>query len=181
MVFIETGQILSGGNFHGEYPAKLSDYLGIAIHEIGSISETRIQRLMNTSQSGLPSFLADEPGLNSGYMMVHCTAASLVSENKALCHPSSVDTISTSAGQEDHVSMGGWAARKAINIVKNVENILAIELLCCTKAMEFLRPLKTSEPLEKILQAVKSKIEMHTHDYVVNEDIEVLRKNGLKW
>ncbi|CAG9326114.1 unnamed protein product [Blepharisma stoltei] len=176
MIFTDTCQILSGGNFHGEYPAKLSDYLGIAIHEIGSISETRIQRLMNTTQSGLPSFLADEPGLNSGYMMVHCTAASLVSENKALCHPSSVDTIATSAGQEDHVSMGGWAARKAINIVKNVETILAIELLCDVKAMEFLRPLKSSEPLEKVISAVKDRIEMHNHDYVVNEDIETLRK-----
>lgn len=121
--------VVSCGNFHGEYPAKLSDYLAIAVHELSSISETRIARLMHTDNSGLPDFLVHNNGLNTGLMIVHSAATSLVSENKALCHAASIDTIPTSAGQEDHVSMGGWAARKALKVVKNVEKVLAIELL----------------------------------------------------
>mmetsp|Transcript_29558 Transcript_29558/g.32908 ORF Transcript_29558/g.32908 Transcript_29558/m.32908 type:complete len:127 (+) Transcript_29558:1109-1489(+) len=118
MVFNETGDILSGGNFHGEYPAKALDYLAIATHELGSISERRIERLCNKNLSELPAFLVEEGGVNSGFMIAHCTSAALVSENKTLCHPSSVDSIPTSASQEDHVSMGGWSARKAVRVVE---------------------------------------------------------------
>lgn len=112
---------MEGGNNHGEYSAKLADYLTIAIHEIASMSETRINRLMNTKLSHLPGFLIPEPGLNSGFMIVHCTAAALVSENKALCHSASIDSIPSSAGYEDHVSMGSWAVLKALKVVNNVE------------------------------------------------------------
>jgi len=121
IVFAEHGEVISGGNFHGEYPAKVLDYLTIGIHELASISERRMERLVNPTYSELPAFLVKEGGLNSGFMMAHCTAASLVSEDKVLCHPSSVDSLPTSAGQEDHVSMGGFAARKAIKVVENVE------------------------------------------------------------
>ncbi|KAM7414862.1 hypothetical protein PAMA_019604 [Pampus argenteus] len=121
MVFAERGETISGGNFHGEYPAKALDFLAIAVHELASISERRTERLCNPSLSELPAFLVNEGGLNSGFMIAHCTAAALVSENKVLCHPSSVDSLSTSAATEDHVSMGGWAARKALRVVEHVE------------------------------------------------------------
>uniref|UniRef100_A0A8C7H300 Histidine ammonia-lyase n=1 Tax=Oncorhynchus kisutch TaxID=8019 RepID=A0A8C7H300_ONCKI len=121
MVFAERGETISGGNFHGEYPAKALDFLAIGVHELAAISERRIERLCNPSLSELPAFLVNEGGLNSGFMIAHCTAASLVSENKVLCHPSSVDSLSTSAATEDHVSMGGWAARKALRVVEHVE------------------------------------------------------------
>lgn len=121
MVFASRGETISGGNFHGEYPAKALDYLAIGVHELAAISERRIERLCNPSLSELPAFLVAEGGLNSGFMIAHCTAAALVSENKALCHPSSVDSLSTSAATEDHVSMGGWAARKALRVIEHVE------------------------------------------------------------
>uniref|UniRef100_A0A8U8CGL4 Histidine ammonia-lyase n=1 Tax=Geospiza parvula TaxID=87175 RepID=A0A8U8CGL4_GEOPR len=121
MVFAEREETISGGNFHGEYPAKALDYLAIGVHELAAISERRIERLCNPSLSELPAFLVTEGGLNSGFMIAHCTAAALVSENKALCHPSSVDSLSTSAATEDHVSMGGWAARKALRVIEHVE------------------------------------------------------------
>ncbi|XP_070110607.1 histidine ammonia-lyase isoform X2 [Equus przewalskii] len=121
MVFANRGETISGGNFHGEYPAKALDYLAIGVHELAAISERRIERLCNPSLSELPAFLVAEGGLNSGFMIAHCTAAALVSENKALCHPSSVDSLSTSAATEDHVSMGGWAARKALRVIEHVE------------------------------------------------------------
>ncbi|CAH1783270.1 unnamed protein product [Owenia fusiformis] len=147
MVFADRSEIISGGNFHGEYPAKALDYLAIAVHELASISERRLDRLMNPAYSELPAFLTNDGGLNSGFMIAHCTAASLVSENKVLCHPSSVDSLTTSAGTEDHVSMGGFSARKALTVVENVEHVLAIELLAACQAIEFLRPLKTSTSL----------------------------------
>uniref|UniRef100_A0A8C5S7P9 Histidine ammonia-lyase n=1 Tax=Laticauda laticaudata TaxID=8630 RepID=A0A8C5S7P9_LATLA len=121
MVFADRKETISGGNFHGEYPAKALDYLAIGVHELAAISERRIERLCNPSLSELPPFLVTEGGLNSGFMIAHCTAAALVSENKALCHPSSVDSLSTSAATEDHVSMGGWAARKALKVIEHVE------------------------------------------------------------
>lgn len=118
MVLRERNILISGGNFHGEYPAKALDYLAIGIHELANISERRIERLVNCAYNeGLPSFLVQEGGINSGFMIAHCTAAALTSENKVLCHPSSSDTISTSGGTEDHVSMGGWSARKALKVI----------------------------------------------------------------
>ncbi|CAK6978392.1 histidine ammonia-lyase-like [Scomber scombrus] len=172
LVFAETGQTISGGNFHGEYPAKALDYLAIAVHELGSISERRIERLVNPSLSELPAFLVKEGGLNSGFMIAHCTAAALVSENKALCHPASIDSLSTSAATEDHVSMGGWAARKALRVVEHVEQVLAIELLAACQALEFLRPLKSTAPLEKVYQLLRSVVSPWDRDRMMSPDIE---------
>lgn len=147
--------VVSGGNFHGEYPAKAADMLAIAVSELASISERRIERLLNHDLSGLPAFLVPHGGLNSGFMISHCAAAALVSENKVLVHPSSCDTIPTSAGQEDHVSMGGFAARKALDVVQNVEQVLAVELIVACQALDILRPLRTTEPLESIHRWVR--------------------------
>lgn len=131
----EGGFVISGGNFHGEYPAKMADYLAIGVAELGNISERRLERLVNPVISELPAFLAFDPGLDSGYMIPHCTSAALVSENKVLCHPASNDTISTSGSKEDHVSMGGMAARKAMSVVENVENVIAIEILAACQGL----------------------------------------------
>ncbi|XP_072529553.1 histidine ammonia-lyase-like [Salminus brasiliensis] len=156
LVFAERGITVSGGNFHGEYPAKALDFLSIGVHELASISERRIERLCNPALSELPAFLVKDGGLNSGFMVAHCTAAALVSENKVLCHPASVDSLSTSAATEDHVSMGGWAARKALRVVEHVEQVLAIELLAACQALEFHRPLRTTAPLEKVYELLRS-------------------------
>ncbi|KAH9511992.1 hypothetical protein DERF_010410 [Dermatophagoides farinae] len=158
LVFVERSEIISSGNFHGEYPAKALDYLAIAVHELGSMSERRIERLVNPAQSGLPAFLVKNGGLNSGFMIAHCTAAALVSENKVLCHPASVDSLSTSAGQEDHVSMGGFSARKVLQVIENVQRIIAIELLAACQAIEFLRPLRTTRPLEAVYHTVRREV-----------------------
>lgn len=188
MIFTETGESISGGNFHGEYPAKALDYLAIGIHELSSISERRIERMVNPQLSGLPAFLVQNGGLNSGknylfgatltvfagFMIAHCTAASLVSENKVYTHPASVDSISTSAAKEDHVSMGGFAARKALTVVENVERVLAIELVCACQALEFLRPLTTTEPLEKMMSIVRSCVEPWTGDRYMAPDLEAV-------
>ncbi|XP_072922012.1 histidine ammonia-lyase-like isoform X2 [Hemitrygon akajei] len=176
IVFAERGEIISGGNFHGEYPAKALDYLAIGVHELASISERRIERLCNPSLSELPAFLVKEGGLNCGFMMAHCTAAALVSENKVLCHPSSVDSLSTSAATEDHVSMGGWAARKALKVIEHVEQVLAIELLAACQGLEFVRPLHTTEPLEKVYQLVRSVVKPLVKDRFMAPDIEVVQR-----
>ncbi|XP_053283693.1 histidine ammonia-lyase isoform X2 [Pleuronectes platessa] len=176
MVFAERGETISGGNFHGEYPAKALDFLAIAVHELASISERRIERLCNPSLSELPAFLVNEGGLNSGFMIAHCTAASLVSENKVLCHPSSVDSLSTSAATEDHVSMGGWAARKSLRVIEHVEQVLAIELLAACQGIEFLRPLRTTTPLEKVYDLVRSVVKPWIKDRFMSPDIEAVHR-----
>ncbi|KAG8192722.1 hypothetical protein JTE90_009745 [Oedothorax gibbosus] len=181
LVFVERDEIISGGNFHGEYPAKALDYLAIAVHELGSMSERRTERLINPSLSGLPAFLVNEGGLNSGFMMAHCTAAALVSENKVLCHPASVDSLPTSAGTEDHVSMGGFAARKALIVVENVERVIAIELLAACQALEFIRPLKTTAPLEAMYAVVREQVKPLDKDRFMAPDMdavtEILKEN----
>ncbi|KAI7815275.1 histidine ammonia-lyase [Rhyzopertha dominica] len=176
IVFAERGEIISAGNFHGEYPAKVLDYLSIAVHELASMSERRTERLINPALSGLPAFLVKDGGVNSGFMLAHCTAASLVSENKVMCHPSSVDSISTSAGQEDHVSMGCYAARKAAQVVENVENVIAIELLAACQAIEFLRPLTTTAPLEEVYHTVRKVVRPLDNDRYMSPDIEAVKK-----
>jgi histidine ammonia-lyase len=168
------GVIISGGNFHGEYPAKALDYLTIGIHEIAAVSERRTERLVNPALSGHPAFLVADGGLNSGFMIAHCTAAALVSENKTLCHPASVDSLSTSAGQEDHVSMGGFAARKALRVVKHVEMVIAIELLAACQAIEFLRPLKSTPALESVYALVRTKVKPWDKDRYMTPDIEAV-------
>lgn len=137
LLFPEEGKVLSGGNFHGQPVAQALDLLAMAVAELGSISERRVERLVNPALSGLPPFLINTGGLNSGFMIAQYTAASLVSENKVLCHPASVDSIPSSANQEDHVSMGTTAARKALQVVENVGRILGIELLAACQAVDF--------------------------------------------
>jgi len=184
IVFAERGETISAGNFHGEYPAKALDYLSIGVHELAAMSERRIERLCNPAYSELPAFLVKEGGLNSGFMIAHCTAAALVSENKTLCHPASVDSLSTSAGTEDHVSMGGFAARKCLQVVRNVEKVIAIELLAACQAIEFLRPLKTTVPLEEAIKVVRSCVASWDHDRYMSPDIQAatkLLKEGKIW
>lgn len=140
LLFPEDGEVISGGNFHGQPVALAMDYLGIALSELANISERRIERLVNPQLSGLPAFLTRNGGLNSGFMIPQYSAASLVSENKVLAHPSSVDSIPSSANQEDHVSMGTTGARKARKILMNATRVLAIELMCAAQAVEFVGP-----------------------------------------
>ncbi|MFQ5761093.1 MAG: histidine ammonia-lyase, partial [Acidiferrobacterales bacterium] len=141
LVFPEDGEILSGGNFHGEPMALAADTLAIGLSELGAISERRIEKLTNTAFSGLPPFLIEDAGLNSGFMMAQVTAAALASENKTLCHPATVDSIPTSADKEDHVSMGMWGALKLQQVLTNTTQILAIELLAAAQGIDLLRPL----------------------------------------
>jgi len=176
IVFAERAETISAGNFHGEYPAKAVDYLSIGVHELAAMSERRIERLCNPAYSELPAFLVQDGGLNSGFMIAHCTAASLVSENKTLCHPASVDSLSTSAGTEDHVSMGGFAARKCLQVVRNVEKVIAIELLAACQAIEFLRPLKTTVPLEEVYKVVRSVAAAWDKDRYMSPDIQAVTK-----
>jgi histidine ammonia-lyase len=176
--------IVSGGNFHGEYPAKALDYLAIGIHELANMSERRIARMTDTNLSGLPAFLVRDGGLNSGFMIAHCTASSLVSENKVLVHPASSDTLSTSASKEDHVSMGGMSATKSLTVVENVEHVVAIELLCACQALDFLRPLKTTRALEAVYELVRSKVKFFDKDRHMSPDIEAaheLIRTGQVW
>ena len=143
LVLVEDGLLVSNGNFHGQPLAFALDALAMAVAELGSISERRVERLVNPSLSdGLPAFLTTDGGLNSGFMIPQYVAASLVSENKSLCHPASVDSIPTSAGQEDHVSMGNASGLKAWQVLANAERVLAIELLAGAQAVEFHAPLR---------------------------------------
>ena len=142
LIFTDTGEAVSGGNFHGQPLALAMDFFGIAVSELANISERRQARLVDSSLSGLPPFLVEDSGLNSGFMIAQYTSASLVSENKVLAHPASVDSIPTSANQEDHVSMGAWAARKGLSILDNARKVLSIELLTAAQALDFSRLLR---------------------------------------
>ena len=172
MVFPETAELLSGGNFHGEPVALAADVLAIAAAELGSIAERRIERLVNPTLSDLPAFLAREGGLNSGLMLAQVTAAALASENKTLAHPACVDSIPTSANKEDHVSMGVTAARKAARVVANTRRILALEAIAACQALEFHRPLTTSPALEAAYRRVRARIAPLEQDRVLAGDIE---------
>jgi len=172
LIFADKNKILNGGNFHGEPVAFALDLLGIAVAELGGISERRIEKLINPALSGLPSFLTNEGGLHSGLMMVQVSAAALASENKILAHPASVDSIPTSADKEDHVSMGTIAARKARDIVNNVEQILAMELLCATQGLEFLRPLRSGVGTEAAYNVVRRRVPPVKGDRRYSEDIK---------
>lgn len=170
-IFIESDQIISGGNFHGQPLALTLDFLGIALAELGSISERRTYQLISGLR-GLPPFLVSNPGLNSGFMIPQYTAASIVSQNKQLATPSSVDSIVSSNGQEDHVSMGANGATKALRIVENLERILAIELMNASQAIEFRRPLKSSEFLEMFVKSYREEVPLVTEDRILHYDIE---------
>jgi histidine ammonia-lyase len=169
-IFPEDDAILSGGNFHGQPLALALDMLAIATAELGSISQQRTTQLIG-GQRGLPPFLVAEPGLNSGLMIPQYTAAGVVSQNKQLCTPASVDSVVSSNGQEDHVSMGANAATKALRVVQNVEQLLGIELLNATQALEFRRPARTSEPLEQLVTAFREKVAFVSQDRVLYPDL----------
>lgn len=171
LVFPESGKILSGGNFHGQIIAIAMDVLCIAVAELASIAEQRIQKLINPALSDLPAFLVKEGGLNSGFMIVQVAAASIVSENKTLCHPASVDSIPTSADKEDHVSMGAWAARKAARVMENSRRVLAMELLCGAQGIDLLRPLRASRAVEGIHAIIRKKARRLDADRSLHEDI----------
>jgi histidine ammonia-lyase len=170
-VFIESDQILSGGNFHGQPLAISFDFLAIALAELGSISERRTYQLISGLRN-LPAFLVDNPGLNSGFMIPQYTAASIASQNKQLATPASIDSIVSSNGQEDHVSMGANAATKALRIMDNLERILAIELMNASQAMEFRRPLKSSDFIEMFLKSYREEVPFVKEDRILHYDIQ---------
>ena len=163
---------ISGGNFHGQPLAMALDYACIAASEIGNISDRRIYLALEGNNTDLPQLLMKDTGLNSGYMILQYTSAALASENKSLCHPASADSIPTSMGQEDHVSMGSISGRKALRVIKNVEKILAIELLTAAQAFEFRKPLKSGWFLEQVHQLVRTRVSFATEDRVFATDIE---------
>jgi histidine ammonia-lyase len=169
-IFIGEDKIISGGNFHGQPLALALDYLKIAMAELGSISERRTYQLVS-GQRGLPAFLVDNPGLNSGFMIPQYTAASIVSANKQLATPASVDSIVSSNGQEDHVSMGANAATQAFQLVYNVERVLSIELLNAAQALDFRTPLKTSPFLQTFMNAYRMEVSFVNEDRVLHNDI----------
>ncbi len=172
---LEDGRILSGGNFHGQPLAVAADYLGICLCSLGNISERRTARMMDTQKSGLPAFLTGEGGLNSGLMLLQYTAASLVSENKVLAHPSSVDTVPTSADQEDHVSMSTTAARKARDIAKNVSYVLAAEYLSACQAVEFIDKNGLSPAAHAAYSLLREHIPALYEDRPLSQDLEHAR------
>jgi len=174
LVFPVEGEVLSGGNFHGEPVAFVLDFLAIAASELAGLAERRIERLVNPDLSGLPPFLAREPGLNSGFMIAQLTAVALVAENKILSHPASVDSLPTSANKEDHVSLGMNAALKLRQVVENVRTVLAIELLVACQALDFRRPLRTSPPLESLHAQVRRLVSFMDVDRNISEDLATL-------
>ncbi|NDG84447.1 MAG: histidine ammonia-lyase [Proteobacteria bacterium] len=181
LVFVDEDQILSGGNFHGQYLALAMDYLSIAMAELGSISEQRIEKLINPAISDLPAFLMKKSGINSGFMIVQVAAASIVSENKTLCHPASVDTIPTSADKEDHVSMGAWAARKCLRVLANVRRVLAMEMMAGTQGVDLLAPLKTTRELERVKAEVRREVPYFDEDAPFYDAIEKVEKLTRSW
>ena len=172
LVFADTGELLSGGNFHAEPVALAADALAVAIAEIGSMSERRTALLIDASLSRLPAFLVRESGLNSGFMMAQVTAAALASENKALAHPSSVDSIPTSANQEDFVSMATHAARRLGDMADNAAGIVAIELLAAAQGVDLRAPLMTSAALGEVLAAIRAVVPFYAEDRYFAPDIE---------
>lgn len=172
LIFVEDDMVISGGNFHGEALALSLDYLAMGIAEFCSISERRIEKMMNPHFSDLPSFLVKSSGLNSGLMIAHVTAAALTSENKTLCHPSSIDSVPTSTDKEDHVSMGVSAGRKAHVVIDNLAHILSIETLANTQAIEYHRPLKSSPVIEDLVSLVRKHVPFIENDRVFYKDME---------
>lgn len=176
LIFPEEGKVISAGNFHGQPVALAMDFLGIAISELANISERRIERLVNPSLSGLPPFLIADSGINSGYMIAQYTAASLVSENKVLAHPASVDSIPTSANQEDHVSMGTIAARKMRQMLTNAENVMAIELLTAAQALEFRNRDEMAPATKAVHDLIRSVVPALHQDRFIAPEIHAMQE-----
>ena len=171
LVFAKDKEILSGGNFHAEPVAMAADTLALSIAEIGALSERRVALLMDPNFSHLPTFLVNNAGVNSGFMMAQVTAAALASENKSMAHPASVDSLPTSANQEDHVSMATFAARRLLPMIENTIGIVAIELLAACQGIDFRRPLKTSPLLEKVHQHIRKQVSFYAQDRFFAPDI----------
>jgi histidine ammonia-lyase len=172
LVFPDDGSMISGGNFHAEPVALACDAMAVAIAEVGAIAERRIAMLIDAGVSRLPPFLTADAGLNSGFMIAHVTAASLASENKSMAHPASVDSLPTSANQEDHVSMATFAARRLQPMIANVAHILGIELLASAQGVEFLRPLRSSAALEQTHAMLRAVCPSIARDRYLAPDIE---------
>jgi histidine ammonia-lyase len=178
-VFPETDEVVSAGNFHGQPLALIMDFLAIAMAEMGSISERRVYKLISGTR-GLPAFLVANPGLNSGMMISQYTCASIVSQNKQLCTPASVDTIDSSNGQEDHVSMGANAATKLYRVIQNCQTILGIELMHAAQGLDFRRPLKSSERIEQLHADFRKEVPFLSEDRYLSRDMKIARNFGLK-
>lgn len=176
LVFVESEEVISGGNFHAEPVAFAADTLALAIAEIGAISERRIALLIDASNSGLPAFLVPSSGLNSGFMIAHVTAASLASENKSMAHPASVDSLPTSANQEDHVSMATFAARRLHEMAHNTGAIIGIELLAAAQGIDFHAPLATAPKLAAVHQQLRSQVAFYDQDRLFAPDIEMAKQ-----
>jgi histidine ammonia-lyase len=172
LVFPDTGEVLSGGNFHAEPVAFAADQIALVLCEIGNLSERRTAVLVDPKMSGLPAFLVASSGLNSGFMIAQVTAAALVSENKQLAHPASVDTVPTSANQEDHVSMATHGARRLLDMAANAASVVAIELLAAAQGLEFHRPLRSSPALAAAAAAVRTEVGYYDQDRYFAPDIE---------
>lgn len=179
LLFPEDSVILNGGNFHAEPVALAADFAAIALSELANISERRIENMVNPDLSGLPAFLAPDPGLNSGFMIAQVSAAAIVSENKTLAHPASVDSIPTSAGKEDHVSMATWAGRKLGMIASNVERVLAIELLCAAQALDLQQKpwLEPGKGVAAVYRAIRKRVKPMLRDREIAPDIEAVRRS----
>jgi histidine ammonia-lyase len=175
IVFPETGEVLSGGNFHGEPLAFVLDFAAIALSELATISERRTDRILDPTRSqGLPPFLAANPGVESGYMITQYVQAALVAENRVLSHPASVDSVPTSAGQEDHVSMGWGAGKKLLEVVRNVRSVLAIEILCGVQGIEYRRPLVAGDGTTRVAAEVRRHVPPLEGDRSLAADIETV-------
>jgi len=174
LIFADAGEVLSGGNFHGEPIALALDYAAIAVADLGTISERRVERLVNPDLSGLPAFLTPDPGTSSGMMIAQVAAVSLIAENNVLAHPASVTNLPTSANKEDHVSMGMTSALKFAQVVRNVEMILAIELMCAAQGLEFLKPLKPGPRLAHVYSLVRERVPALERDTPLSGYIESL-------
>jgi histidine ammonia-lyase len=175
LVFADTGDVVSGGNFHAEPVAFAADALALAIAEIGAISERRIALLIDASLSGLPAFLVKDGGVNSGFMIAHVTAAALASENKSLAHPASVDSLPTSANQEDHVSMATFAARRLAEMLDNTATVVGIEAMAAAQGIDFLRPLRSSATIELEHAGIRARVAFLASDRFLAHDIEAMR------
>ncbi|WP_287814481.1 aromatic amino acid lyase, partial [Pseudomonas sp.] len=175
LVFSADGDVLSGGNFHAEPVAMAADVLALAISEIGALSERRTAQLVDPALSGLPAFLVREGGLNSGFMIAQVTAAALASENKTLAHPASIDSLPTSANQEDHVSMATFAARRLLDMAGNSSAVVAIELLGAAQGIDLLAPLQTSPKLTQVMQFIREGVAHYDEDRYFAPDIAAAR------
>lgn len=180
LIFPDDEAHLEGGNFHGQPIALAMDFMAIALSEYANVSERRTERMLNGSLSSLPRFLAKNGGLNSGLMIAQYTAAALVSENKVLSHPASVDSIPTSANQEDHNSMGSISARKCFQILKNVQSVLAIEILTACQGLEFHKPMRYGKGTEAVYKIVRKSVSPLLTDRIIYKDIEAVKKMILK-